>query len=335
MRILITGIAGFVGSSIARELLRCGYEIIGIDDFSAGYINRISDILPSIKLHIGPLQNILNKDFIECDVIINCAATAPLPANEIDHFASLNNNVATCGAIMQFASKMRVAKVIHFSSSAVYEGITNSDENPLSEEMELEPKLMYPLSKLLSEQYLSVQAKVHQIETFSLRLFNLYGPNQDYFRRQPPLIGYLLKNLIENTTATLYGTAGCRRDYVNINDLIKFIQILLQSSPQDGFHDAINVGSGRSYDVYELVSVIESVTNSEILYKKDSPSNFWDEYQHAENKTINLPVDLLKAEVNKVAYANISKAKQYGFAPTVDIYSGMSECYLKAKEFLK
>ena len=82
MRVLITGIAGFVGSSIAREFVKLGYKITGIDDFSFGYLSRVQDLTSKINIKVGKQENILANLDSNQDIIINCAATAPLPANE-------------------------------------------------------------------------------------------------------------------------------------------------------------------------------------------------------------------------------------------------------------
>lgn len=335
MQILITGIAGFVGSSIASNLISSGHQITGIDNFSSGAFYRIKSFAHTINMVVGDIENSLNDDLGDFDAIINCAATAPLPNNEVDHYSSIQNNVATCGAIMQFANRNQINKVIHFSSSAVYEGINNDQFNPLVEDMNLSPKLMYPLSKYLSEQYVATQAEIHQIPTFTLRLFNLYGPNQDYHRTQPPLLGYLFKSLMLSEKAKIYGTKGAKRDYININDLIYFIEKLLTDRPKIGNHEILNVGSGNSYDVFDIISLIQKISGNRLLYETDKPRNFWDKYQETEGKLTRLPADLLEKEVKKVAYANIAKSIMYGLKIETSMESGLIECYKTAKDLFK
>lgn len=335
MRILITGIAGFVGSSIARELVELGYKITGIDDFSFGYLSRVQDLTDKIQIKVGKQEKILSELELKQDIIINCAATAPLPANEIDHYASIKNNVATCGAIMGYASRKNVKKVIHFSSAAVYEGIPNGKDNPLSENIKIKPKLMYPVSKWLSEEYMRVQAEVHKIKTFSLRLFNLYGPHQDYFRDQPPLIGYLLKTLLNKECAKIYGKKNCKRDYVYIDDLIRFLLILINSNPRQGYYDVINVGGGKSFDVYDIIKELNRVSGSELAFKKANPVYFWNDYEQASARKIILPSNLLKAEVDKVAYADLSKAKMYGYKPMFEMKDGLEACLSHANAYFR
>ena len=335
MYVLITGIAGFVGSSIARKLVEEGYEVLGVDDLSAGYERRLQEFRQKIDLRIGRVEDVLPILNQKCDIVINCAATAPLPANEIDHYFALKNNVATCGAVMQYAARHEVKRVIHFSSSAVYEGIENSDSNRLHENLDLSPNLMYPTSKYLSEIYMKTQAHVHNIPTFSLRLFNLYGPHQDYFRKQPPLLGYLFKCLICNEVATLFGKAGCKRDYIHIDDLISLIKILIHETPKNDIYTVLNVGSGCSYDVFEMVHEIEKLTDQTIKIKKQEPKKFWDNFQANSDKKIVLPEALLEAEVNKIAYCDLTKAREYGFHPNISIGEGLQSCYVTAKEYIR
>lgn len=334
MHVLITGIAGFVGSSIARKLIDEGAKILGVDDLSAGYERRLQDYRQKIDLRIGKVEDILPTLSQRCDVVINCAATAPLPTNELDHFSALKNNVATCGAVMQYAARLKVNRVIHFSSSAVYEGIENSHTNRLHENLDLNPKLMYPTSKYLSEIYIKTQAHVHNIPTFSLRLFNLYGPHQDYFRKQPPLLGYLFKCLIRDEVATLFGKVGCKRDYVHVNDLISLIKILNYETPKNGIYGVLNVGSGSSYDVFDLVHEIEMLTDQKMKIAKQEPKRFWDNYQAHYGKKIILPEALLEAEVNKVAFCDLSEVRNYGFHPEITISEGLQSCYETAKEYI-
>lgn len=236
---------------------------------------------------------------------------------------------------MQFSAKNRVGKVLHFSSSAVYEGVTNPSEHPLTEDCLVSPKLMYPMSKWLSELYMEAQAKIHGIPTFSIRLFNLYGPHQDYFRAQLPLLGYLFKCLITGVQQTIFGKKGSKREYVYIDDLVKFLEILIVREPHNKVYDNINVGSGHSYDVFDIISKIECVTAIHFPYKTGQPKYFWDNFQQLKSKKIHLPEELLEAEVNKIAYADLTKAQSYGYNPIVELDEGLLACYKEAKEYFR
>lgn len=335
MRILITGVAGFVGSSLARQLVNLGFSVTGVDDFRAGKKDRLEGFEDRIDLRVGRLEDILLSCNQKPEIVINCAATAPLPDNESDHYSSLINNVATCGALVRFCVEKSVKKIIHFSSAAVYEGLENSKANPLHEGLTLSPNLMYPVSKYLSEIYLRNQAEIHEIEIFSLRLFNLYGPHQDYYRLQPPLLGYLLKTILNNETPTIYGCPGAQRDYVFIDDLVDFLIVLFSSSPKNNYYDNVNVGSGSSFDVFEIIHELEKIHAKKIHIETESPKFFWNNFERRGSKKTLLPLNLLEREVNKVAFADLSKARSYGLKVNWPLADGLKQCYRHAEEIFR
>ena len=97
---------------------------------------------------------------------------------------------------------------------------------------------MYPTTKILAENYLKSMSDAYGLRVFALRLFNLYGPKQNYFRKHPPLIEYLIKSIIKNHKITLFASENARRDYIYITDLTNLINKMiyyLLKSDQDFF----------------------------------------------------------------------------------------------------
>ncbi|EGR2537682.1 NAD-dependent epimerase/dehydratase family protein [Vibrio cholerae] len=136
------------------------------------------------------VKDLHESDISDVDVIIHCAAIAPLPECQKNLFKCIEQNIAMCGAISYFATKIGCENIIFFSSGAVYEG---SGDRLCSETDDIDTALIYPTSKYLAEKSFSSVARTYGINVVSIRLFNLYGPWQDYFRKQPPLLGYLIK----------------------------------------------------------------------------------------------------------------------------------------------
>ena len=280
------------------------------------------------------LEDFCKKKIKYVDAVINCAAIAPLPDNQIDHHRSIVQNVASCGAIVDFCSKNGIKKIIHFSSSAVYENGPSSRGIPASLKHELKPLLMYPVSKYLSEIYLESQYKQFNLDIYCIRLFNLYGPMQDYFRTQPPLLGYLIKNLFHQKPVTLYATKKAVRDYININDLIDFIIICLNKKSKNNF-SRVNLGSGKSYSVYDLINVLESVSGKKLTFKMGKTSSFWKKYNNLFSRKAPLPYKIVRNEIDKIAKSDISDTyKKYNWKPKVTIYEGLKECLDYAKKIL-
>tara|TARA_A100001015_G_scaffold301765_1_gene389070 strand:+ start:1368 stop:2384 length:1017 start_codon:yes stop_codon:yes gene_type:complete len=336
MKILITGICGFVGSSLAQILCEDDQlDIHGVDDLSFGYKQRIEGLENKIIFYEKDVDSFCLSDETNFDIIINAAAVAPLPDNQVNHNRSLAINVGTLGSLIDFMIKTGCKKMIHFSSSAVYEGLPSKIYSGHAVGDKLEPHLMYPISKYLSEVYLEAQAKVYGFDITALRLFNLYGPRQDYFRKQPPLLGYLIKNILQKKPVTLFASPEAKRDYIYILDLINFIKIILNQSYIEKRYKAVNIGSGSAYSVYDLVEKLEEISGQKLIYNKGNKKKFWDKYPSMFENKIPLPEDIVQTEVDKVSFCNLDETiKQFNWSPETKIESGLKMCFDYAKKII-
>lgn len=327
MKILILGAAGFVGSSIIdRLIINDDLEILAVDDLSFGYKERLKSCLTKIQFYEQSLESFCKKKISNIDVIINCAAIAPLPENQISHHRSLIQNVASCGAITDFSIKNDVSKIIHFSSSAVYERMGDQELIPHTEADPVNPRLMYPVSKMLSENYFQSQYDIYNLDVTCIRLFNLYGPKQDYFRVQPPLLGYLIRSLLTGEVPTLFASKSARRDYVYIDDLVEFIQLLIQKPFEKSFKTP-NFGSGQAFSVYELVEKLEKISNRKLNYKIGGTKRFWGHYQDLFTNAKALDEEPLRNEIDKMSLASTKLlTDEYNFKATTTIDTGLARC---------
>jgi len=339
MRILITGIAGFVGSSLARSLLSSGYhfEIFGVDNLSFGYRERLSDLkdrLIFIESDVSKLKDI--ELFSDIDFIIHCAAIAPLPECQISASRALDQNVKICGDVVDYALHNGIKNIIFFSSGAVYEGL---EIFPSRESSKLEPRLIYPLTKYLSELFFNSICNTYEINVTAIRLFNLYGPHQDYFRKQPPLIGYLLKNLILNDISILHSSGSQKRDYIYIDDLCELVKKIISSMSKlkkNGHFEVVNAGNSEPISVNEILSIIERLSSKNINIKRAPSKNYWNKYPAILNQKIPLNVSYLDREVDKHTHACIDFAKKrYDWVPKFKIEDGLKICLEFAKENIK
>ena len=337
-KILITGVAGFVGSTLARKILEddSKIELIGVDNLSRGNIERIDDIknkITFLNIDVKDLINELGMDNI--DLVIHCAAIAPLPDNQSDLFSCIEQNVAICAALSEFTTNIGCKNVIFFSSGALYEG---SGNRKCSEKDEIRTKLAYPTSKYLAEILFESMCKTYNFKVVSIRLFNLYGPNQDYFRKQPPLLGYLIKSYIKNEPITLYASEEAKRDYIYIDDLYDLIVKIINKLPsiEAGTFIKVNAGSGEVYSVYDIIKELEGVVHSEIKYSKGDKAEFWGKYPNLFNKKLPLRKEFIVNEVDKIAIADISFANDFfDWCPKVNMNTGLYKCFTFAKGIIK
>lgn len=338
MNYLITGIAGFVGSSLARAILAKDPDasITGIDNMSFGYRERLIDILDRIEFIEGDLvdiERLLGKRHF--DSIVHCAAIAPLPECQRDSHRALSENVAICGSIADYALASGSRDIVFFSSGAIYEGTT---QFPTSEETSISTSLVYPTTKYIAEQYFDAMCRSHGLNVTAIRLFNLYGPHQDYFRKQPPLIGYLLTSLILDQQAVLFSSGEQCRDYVYIDDLLELVQLSarkMKDSLSGGRFLAVNAGSGVPVSVNAIIGMLETISGSRLKVERRPAAQYWDKYNELFERPIAIDRSVIEREVNKHTQAAILKAREeFGWAAKVDLHSGLSACFKHAQHII-
>jgi UDP-glucose 4-epimerase len=338
MKVLITGVAGFVGSTLARKLINEheGVHVIGVDNLSYGSLDRLLDIQDKIDFYELDVKDLpMQEKIVSVDMIIHCAAVAPLPDNQANPYLSIEQNVAMCGAITDFSTKVGCENVIFFSSGAIYEGSGNS---ACKESDIISTSLIYPTSKYLAEQLFASMAKTYGLKVVAIRLFNLYGPNQDYFRKQPPLLGYLIKSFLKKEDITLFASEKAKRDYIYIDDLYDLVKKIIEKFPniEKGEFIKVNAGSENTYSVYDILTELSTVVGQEIDYQKGDKTDFWKKYPEIFERKMPLIEKFLIEEVDKVAIADISFAKSYfGWQPKVNMSMGLTECIKFAKGVVK
>jgi len=332
MKILITGCAGFVGSSLIAYMNKyfSAIKIVGIDNFSYGYRERLNDLILDFKEKSIEEFSIIN-DFkkYKFDAVIHCAAIAPLPDNEVDPVRSYEQNVVNPIRIAQYCSEIGCKKLIFLSTGALYE----LDEiYPSSEKIHHLTRFVYPTTKMCAEHALRAYSQSYGLNCVALRLFNLYGPRQDYSRKHPPLIGYLLKSLIRDETAYLYSDGKQKRDYIFINDLASLIINLINSKNLTNF-EVLNVGSGISYSVNEIVELLQEISQKKLTISRCESNSFWDKYPKIFKKQLPLKKDLISEEVNKFSQANITKLlDKININELTSMKEGLIDCYNYALE---
>lgn len=335
MNYLITGIAGFVGSSLARSILarEPDASVVGIDNMSFGYRERLTDIADQIEFIEGDLIDINQLLGLRpFDSIVHCAAIAPLPECQRDSYRALAQNVAICGAVADYALITGCRDIVFFSSGAVYEG---TQQFPTGEETCISTSLVYPTTKSIAEQYFGAMCRSHGLNVTAIRLFNLYGPHQDYFRKQPPLIGYLLTCLIREEKALLFSTGEQRRDYLYIDDLVDLVQVSLSKmsdSASGGSFIAVNAGSGRPTSVNTIIDLLEAISGSRLRVERLPSGQYWDSYSDLFERPIALNRSVVEREVNKHTEADIARARdEFGWAAKVGLREGLKDCFLYAQ----
>ena len=294
IKVLITGVAGFIGSNLADRLLKYGnYEVTGIDNLSYGVIEQVPDRVNFINADIRDKN--ISKLFNNIDYVFHFAAKNCISDCQIDPIETSDINITGTVNIFEASRLNKVKKVIYAESSALYEG---SKILP-TPESEVKPQSFYAISKLSSIYFAEAYTNFFGLKTTALRYFCVYGPRQDYRRTIPPVFSAFIINLLKNIQPTIYGTGEKRRDFIHVDDINDFHIKCMEDENTTG--RVFNLGSGKNYSVSEIYEIIASLLKTDIKpkYKSDLPGEAF----------ANL--------------ADISEAAKTGWKPKIDINKGL------------
>ena len=155
-----------------------------------------------------------------------------------------------------------------------------------------------------------------------LRFANVYGPHIDCLRKQPPFVGYMIRELYYDRTPEFHSDGNQRRDYIYVDDLIA-LALRVVEHPQKGF-DAVNVSSNQSYSVRELYAIANRLMGKNIEAKYCPSSHYWAKYPELYGGAYGIKPEILDHEVNKFSQCDNTHAREvYGWQPQVDIETGL------------
>ncbi len=302
MRVLITGVAGFIGSHLATRLLDEGDEVIGIDNLSAGILENVDQ---RVIFHREDIRSrTIYPLFRGVDAVFHLAAKSCLSDCLQDPVETAEVNVAGTANVLEAAHRAEVQKVIYADTSAEYEGVPDVP----SQVDRIAPLSVYALSKRGGAMFCEAYQRFYGFRVTMLRYFNVYGPAQDWRRAVPPLMSAFAIKLLRGESPVIYGTGEKRRDFIYIEDVTEFNLLALREPRTDG--RVYNVGSGVNYSVNEIFSVIEEFLKTGLrpVYKDDLPG---------------------EAEVT---LADIQGGEELGWKPRVGLREGIERSIAYIKE---
>ncbi len=252
MKHLVTGGAGFIGSHIIDRLLEQGHEVINVDNLSTG-----NNINPKAELVNADISNRANRlklcESMEgVDTVFHCAALARVQPSIENPQKYHKTNVDGTLNVLLSARDSAVRRVVYSASSSAY---GDQKQMPLNETMPTAPISPYGLQKLIGEQYCFVFSKCYNLETVSLRYFNVYGERQAIDGAYSTVIGTFLKQKIDRAKLTITNDGEQRRDFTYVKDVAE-ANILASQSEKVGDGEVINIGKGYNYSVNEVAEFI-------------------------------------------------------------------------------
>jgi len=259
---LVTGGAGFIGSSLAEELVRQGDKVRVIDDFSTGRRENLLPLEGKIELFEGSITDpeLVAKAMKGVEVVFHQAAIPSVARSVEDPTASMFANVQGTTVILDGARRSGVRRVIFAASSSAY---GNTKELPKRESMVPQPLSPYAVAKLTGEHLLRVFAELYGLETLSLRYFNVFGPKQDPKSQYAAVIPNFITAALEKSRPRVFGDGEQTRDFCFIENTVA-ANLLGASTSKKLEGQVVNVACGERISLNQLLGYISDEAGHKI-----------------------------------------------------------------------
>jgi nucleoside-diphosphate-sugar epimerase len=255
---LVTGVAGFIGSSIARALIARGDKVRGIDNFSTGKRENLIG-LESIELIEGDLNaaGIAERGCRATNYIFHEAALPSVPRSVENPIESNEANVDATVKLLDAARRAGVKRIVYAGSSSAY---GNSPSLPKREDMVPAPLSPYAVSKLAGELYMRSFFHVYGLETVTLRYFNVFGPRQDPASQYSGVLAVFISRMLRHQMPTIYGDGEQSRDFTYIDNVVAGNLLAASAPPERVAGRVFNVATGTRITLNETVNILKDLT---------------------------------------------------------------------------
>ena len=247
-KILVTGVAGFIGSSVAIRFINEGFSVVGVDDLSSG---RIENIPASVDFIQGDLVQTSTIASIpkDCRKILHLAGQSSGEISFDDPVGDLKKNTISTLNLIQYGIQNSVERFVYASSMSVYG--TVADE-PCAEKHVCRPLSCYGVGKSAAEGYLSIYQDM--LPSVSMRMFNVYGPGQDMSNLRQGMVSIFLAQALASGRIEVKGSADRFRDFIFIDDVV---EAWFRAATYDStLGMTINIGTGVKTTVGALLDHI-------------------------------------------------------------------------------
>ncbi|UCF05323.1 MAG: SDR family oxidoreductase [bacterium] len=269
---LVTGGAGFIGSNIAEELVRCNEEVVVLDDLSTGNEMNLEGIRSRITFIHGDITDVgtVRKALEGIDYVLHQAALASVPRS-IEIPVKVNEiNVGGTLIMLEESRRAGVKCFVYAGSSSAY---GDTEVLPKVESMLPQPLSPYAVSKLTGEYYCSVYANVYNLPTISLRYFNVFGPRQDPNSQYAAVIPIFISHMLRGERPTIFGDGEQSRDFTYVSNVVDANLRAAHCTNASG--QLLNVACGERYSLNVLFDRLQKVIGSDVtpIYTDPRPGD--------------------------------------------------------------
>jgi nucleoside-diphosphate-sugar epimerase len=257
---LITGIGGFIGSSLARELLLRGEQVRGVDNFSTGRRENLAPIMAQIDFREADILD-LEAMKLACagvDYVLHQAAIPSVPKSVLDPIGSNQANVDGTVNVLVAARDAQVKRVVFAASSSAY---GDTPTLPKHEHMTPDPISPYAVAKLASERYMISFYRCYGLETVALRYFNIFGPRQDPSSPYSGVLAKFITLMLSGQQPTMFGDGEQSRDFTYIDNAVDANLLACKAPAGKVAGKVFNVATGRRVTLNETFELLQNLTS--------------------------------------------------------------------------
>lgn len=258
-RVLVTGGAGFIGSSICHDLIERGNEVICLDNFATGKRENIHDLKsnPKFRLIDGDIRDpeTCNKAVKGVDVVLHQAALGSVPRSIADPATTNAVNINGFLNMLIATRDAGIRRFVYASSSSVY---GDSPELPKVEERTGKVLSPYAITKLVNEEYARVFGNLYGMETIGLRYFNVFGRRQDPNGPYAAVIPKFTMAFMKHESPVINGDGSNSRDFTYIDNVVLANNLAATVENSAAYNQAYNVACGDSVNLNEMTSLLRS-----------------------------------------------------------------------------
>lgn len=254
MRYVVTGGAGFIGSTLVRHLLSAGHEVLVLDDFSTGKEANLAGVSGPLTVVRGSIADaaFVGEHVRGADGVFHLAAVASVQKSLEEPLSCHSVNVTGTVNVLDAARANGVPRVVLSSSAAVY---GEADDFPLSETVPVGPISPYGVHKLMNEFYARLYSESGWLETVCLRYFNVYGPRQDPDGDYAAVVPKFITSVLSGEGPTIFGDGRQSRDFMYVEDVAAANLAAMTTAGASGC--VFNVCAGIETDLLQLLEAIQ------------------------------------------------------------------------------
>ena len=310
-KVLVTGGAGFIGSNLSEALLKRGYSVRCLDNFSTGHFKNIQILMqnPHYELHVGDIRNLDDciKALKGIDYVLHEAALGSVPRSIKDPITSNSVNVSGFLNMLVASKEEKIKRFVYAASSSTY---GDSTSLPKVEDIIGKPLSPYAITKYVNELYADVFSKTYGIECIGLRYFNVFGRKQDPNGAYAAVIPLFVKQFMNHESPVINGDGEYSRDFTYIDNVIQMNILAIETSNEAALNTVYNTAYGERTTLNQLVNYLK-----ELLTEFDSAISDV-EVKYGVSRLGDIPHSL----------ASIDKARTLlGYDPQFDLKGGLKE----------